>query len=323
MEEGLVQYLLAAMPFPFSGVIALQEGDGPIEQVALCPGQPAFTVDQPFNILSIGKLFTAIATMQLVEEGRFSLTTPLNKLLVSDELDVPLRTPYLERKLDSDSLEKVKKDSGVITIEDLLSHTAGFCRRSQWDLDQIGTYNYSNYGYQLLARIIGKFAGFKDHEIGFLKQVEKRIFVPAAMEGAIHEIYSPSMGLDCFEVSADGKSRERVIKPEPYPHGNGCLRMTAGDLLAFAKALQNGVLIKTESLQTMKDRNLGFWVDRDQETGSITGYGHPGGGPGMYALLHSWCTESPITAVLLSNYSGSEKLKLWLDQVISLRSKAK
>src|SRR3990167_7061648 len=77
----LPQHLPKMVPFPFSGVIALQAGNGPIVQACHCPNQPEFTVDQSFNVLSIGKLFTATAVMQLIEEGKFSLNTPLSELL--------------------------------------------------------------------------------------------------------------------------------------------------------------------------------------------------------------------------------------------------
>ena len=61
---------------------------------------------------------------------------------------------------------------------------------------------------------------------------------------------------------------------------------------------------------------LGFWVDRDKETGAIEGYGHPGGGPGMSSFLHTWQTNPPITAVVLSNYSGYEMVKPELDKLM-------
>jgi hypothetical protein len=93
----LAQNLPKMLPFPFSGVIALQAGDGPIVQACHCPQQAEFTTDQTFNALSIGKLFTATAMLQLIEDGKFSLKTPLSKLLEDDELDLPLK-PLIDRQ---------------------------------------------------------------------------------------------------------------------------------------------------------------------------------------------------------------------------------
>ena len=331
----LAQNLPKMVPFPFSGVIALQAGDGFIVQACHSPNQPEFTTDQTFNVLSIGKLFTATAVMQLIEDEKFSLKTPLSELLEDDELDLPLQPPYLEQKPDQQSLKSLKEHSAEITVEHLLSHTAGFTERpgseedgiapgNNWERGQIGNDCYSNYGYQLLARIIGKHTNCGnmlviDHEARFRSHIEERIFKPAGMEGAIREIHSPARQRpDCFEVSKEGIAT-RAESPDPYPHGNGCWRMTASDLLAFRRAVhQHNVLVREDSFNTMMEYKgrLGFWVDHDKETGAIKGYGHPGGGPGMSSFLHTWQTNPPITAVVLSNYSGCEMVKPEFDKLM-------
>lgn len=334
----LAQNFPKIFPYPFSGIIALQVGNRPIIQACHHPNQPAFTADQLFNVLSIGKLFTAIAVMQLIEdrvqleEEKISLKSSLNKLLTIDELDLPLRSPYLERKPETDALEKLKKCADEITLKHLLSHTAGFLRsldgkdkatliqREDWDRNKIGKYHYSNYGYQLLARIIGKHSNCNstlDHEMSFRAYIEKRIFERAGMNGAVREIHFTTKNkLDCFEITKDGKPPGPVVKPEPYPHGNGCWYMQAGDLLAFACAIRHHVLINEDSFQTMKDQDLGFWIDRDQKTGKINIYGHPGGSSGMFSFLNILHSDPPITVVLLSNYSGCESMHFWLNQFL-------
>ena len=329
----LAQNLPKMLPFPFSGVIALQAGDGFIVQASHCPNQPEFTTDQIFNALSIGKLFTATAVMQLIEDGKFSLKTPVSELLESNELDLPLGPPYLEHKPDPESLQNLRRHSDEITIEHLLSHTAGFVEREEseekgivpgdnWDHKHKGEYYYSNYGYQLLPKIIGKYTDYLpivDHETRFRFHIEERIFRPAHMEGAIREIHSPAQHRPaCFEISEEGIAT-RVESPDPYPHGNGCWRMTASDLLAFGRAIrQHAVLISEDSFRTILryQGRLGFWVDREQETAKIMGYGHPGGGRGMSSFFHTWRTNPSITAVVLSNYSGCQMVKPALDELV-------
>lgn len=110
-------------------MIAFQVGDGFVAQACHCPNQAEFTTDKTFNALSIGKLFTATAVMQLIEDGKFSLDTPLSELLDVDEIDLPLQPPYLEQKPDQQSLKSLKEHSAEITVEHLLSHTAGFTER--------------------------------------------------------------------------------------------------------------------------------------------------------------------------------------------------
>lgn len=330
----LAQNLPKMLPFPFSGIIALRAGDGTIVQACHCPNQPEFSEDQVFNVLSIGKLFTATAVMQLIEDGKFSLDTPLSELLKEEELDLPLKAPYQEQKPDAESMQQLREHFSEITIEHLLSHTAGFIQRpgseadgiapgEGWDRTHIGKDCYSNYGYQLLARVIGKHTDsalvLTDHEARFRAHIEERIFKPAGMEGAIREIHSPSkQRLDCFEVAENG-TPERVESPDPYPHGNGCWRMTATDLLSFGSSLRkHHVLLKESSFKTIMEHpgRLGFWKDYDQKSGDVSGYGHPGGGPGMSSFFNVWETDPPITAIVLSNYSGCEMVKPFLDPMM-------
>jgi hypothetical protein len=139
------------------------------------------------------------------------------------------------------------------------------------------------------------------------------------MEGAIREIHSPSKRrLDCFEVAENG-TPERVESPDPYPQGHGCWRMTAADLLSFGSSLRkHHVLLKESSFKTIMEHpgRLGFWKDYDQKSGDVSGYGHPGGGPGMSSFFNVWETDPPITAVVLSNYSGCEMVKPFLDPMM-------
>ena len=331
---------------PFSGAIAFQAGETPIVQASHCPSQAEFQADRPFNCLSIGKLFTAVAVMQLIDEGKgkFSLDSTLRDLLTAEEQNLTLKPPYLEQKPTSEALKNLMDHADKITLGHLLSHTAGFQERpaskvdgtaegETWSADQVGKYQYSNYGYQLLARIIGKHSpngDSSDHEVGFRNHIEMRIFKPSAMEGAISEIHAPDRKNepDYFEVAKNGEKKKvskEVVAQEPYPHGNGCWRMKPSDLLAFGKSLQQNSLISEESIKAMLEHDppLGFFVDRDleSETKPVIGYGHPGGGPGMSAFLHTWLGDPPITGTVLSNYTGCEQVKPLLDPIIYQRDK--
>ena len=131
-----------------------------------------------FQSGSVGKQFTAMAVMLLVEEGKLSLDDPVSKYL-KDDLKVP------------------DAWSGI-TVRHLLTHTSGLGDYPKWityreSYDDMGLldmitmerlcyapgerFEYSNLGYVtlgiLITRVSGEFYG------DFLK---KRVFGPLGME---------------------------------------------------------------------------------------------------------------------------------------------
>lgn len=117
------------------------------------------TLDTVFRIASMTKSFTALAILKLRDEGRLSLDDPVVKH-VPEFASVALPT----------------RDSAPITIRQLLTHGAGFAEDNAWGDRQLaqpdatlnewlalglpfstapGTaYEYSNYGFALLGRIV-------------------------------------------------------------------------------------------------------------------------------------------------------------------------
>ena len=69
-------------------------------------------IENTFSICSISKLFTSVAIMKLVEEGKIKLEDPINTLL-----------PWFD-------LNQQFKDSPPLTIKSILSHSSGLPRES-------------------------------------------------------------------------------------------------------------------------------------------------------------------------------------------------
>lgn len=135
-----------------------------------------------FGVASISKTFVATAIMQLVEDGKVALDTDVNNYLTSFQLKYPFN------------------DS--ITIQHLLTHTAGFDDRnigtavlSEKDLIPLAQYlkeqmpsqirpsgqviTYSNHGYALLGLIVEEVSG-----IPFHAYVDKKIAEPLEMNNS-------------------------------------------------------------------------------------------------------------------------------------------
>ena len=174
------------------------------------------TPDSLFRIASMSKAFTALAILRLRDEGRLALDAPA-------ETYVPELRGWLYPTADSPP----------IRVRDLLSHTAGFVTDNPWgdrqqplseaDFTRMlaegvpltrvpGTgYEYSNFGYALLGRIVTNVSGrpYKDY-------IEQEIMRPLGMASTGYEISeSPA------ERRAIGHRREdESWRPEPdMAHG--------------------------------------------------------------------------------------------------------
>jgi len=129
--------------------------------------------EQPVRIASNTKTYVAAALLRLVEEGRLALSDPLARHL----------PPHLDQLLRRDGY-----DTQAITIEQVLSHRAGFHEHPavasytarlktdptyrwtreeqlQWLVDSLapvgppgGQFRYSDSGYTLLGAIIERYA---------------------------------------------------------------------------------------------------------------------------------------------------------------------
>ena len=122
------------------------------------------TADTVFRIASMTKSFTAVAILALRDEGKLSLDEPAEKYV-----------PELK------GLKYPTTDSPRITIRHLLSHAEGFPEDNPWGDQQLAlsddqmaalmrqgipfsnppglAYEYSNYGFAILGRIVTKVSG--------------------------------------------------------------------------------------------------------------------------------------------------------------------
>ena len=143
--------------------------------------------DSVFRIASMTKSFTAMAILQLRDAGKLSLDDPVEKYL-----------PELRR------LEYPTDDSPRITLRHLLTHAEGFPEDNPWGDQQLAisesrfdellrggiafsnppgiAYEYSNYGFALLGRVVSRVSGMK-----YKDYVRRRILQPLGMRSTTLE----------------------------------------------------------------------------------------------------------------------------------------
>ncbi len=263
----------------------------------------ANTLDTPFNVGSINKMFTAVAIMRLVQDGRISLTDTVGTFIPD----------YPNREI-----------ADHVTIHHLLTHTGGtgdifgpgyddyrlklrthddylkhFGERAP--LDEPGKrFKYSNYGFVLLGAIIERVT----HK-PYYDAVAELVYAPAGMTSTSAPIIDEPIG-------AIGYTRARTTELAPnvdiLPYrgtaaGGGW--STTGDLLRFANALVGHVLLDakhTELVTTGKvdagpfSYAYGFAV---MQIDGVRCIGHAGGFPGANGEL--LVCENGYTIAMLAN----------------------
>ncbi len=277
-------------------------------------GQPV-TTDAVFQIGSVGKLWTATAAMQLVEEGRLDLDQPIQahlpQLSVGDpatSAGVTLRHLLTHTSgIAGDVFDDTGSDDGALQrAVDLLRDLPPVHRLGQ-------TWSYCNAGFGIVGVLIAGMAGttferaIADHiarPLG-IDRLAWNADEAAPLGAALGHVAGPD---GTIEV-APGRGFPRSVAPA------GLVTTTATDLLAFAAAHldHGGPLLSAAGAAAMQtaqvpcpshiadDWGLGFMVHR---WGGHTVVGHAGATIGQYAELLMVPDQGVALALLVNGPRG-------------------
>ncbi len=249
---------------------------------------------------SIAKQFTAAAVLLLEEDGRLSTSDTIAGYF-----------PSLQR-------------GGDITIEQLLTHTAGIVdvfaldsfaetsgARGRFDdiVDEIAAatlvhepgerFLYSNGGYLLLAAILERASGMPYGEL-----LETMIFTPLGMTQTHHgnaEGRAEDRASGYLPKGLDRLEKAPLLAPA-YLAGAGSLWSTAEDMLTWSEALHLGQLLSADSYAKLTadyGAGYGFGVSVFERLGRPV-VGHDGRISGFASDL-AWYVEDQLSIVVLSN----------------------
>lgn len=196
------------------------------------------TADTRFRIASMTKAFTALAILQLRDKGKLSLDDLAEK-------HVPEMKGWVYPT----------QDSPHIRIRDLLHHVGGMVTDDPWgDRQQVLTeaeftamikrgvpfsrvpqqaHEYSNYGYALLGRIIGKTSG-----MSYRTYVERNLLQPLGMANSgfeVRDVPADTMALG-YRWENDAWSQEPVMRDGAF-NAMGGLYVTANDYAKWVSFL--------------------------------------------------------------------------------------
>jgi len=225
------------------------------------PMQP----DMVFRIGSITKQFTAVAILQLMEQGKLSLQDDITKYIP----DYPTH-------------------GYNITIEHLLTHTSGiksytnvpefqkYVRQDMKPEEAINTFrnlpmefapgtkwNYNNSGYFLLGYIIEKVSGKTYQEY-----IDENFFKPLGMTGSCYGndsriIKNRASG---YQPGKDGVQNADFLSML-LPFSAGAIQSTVEDLFKWSQAVHSYKLVSKESLDKA-------FTEYKLANGKGTGYGY-------------------------------------------------
>ena len=294
----------------------------------LSNGESKMNIENTFSICSISKLFTSVALMQLVEEGKISLDDKVEDVL-----------PWFDINNDFD-------DAPNLTLKSILSHSSGLPRESNhpywpWPdfpfpskqavIDELNNkemlyppskyYQYSNLGLSLLGYVIEEVSGqsFDDY-------INKNILIPLGMSSTKTFMSSDEYG-KVLSLGYSSLNRNVERQKVNFFNADG-IAAAAGftsnvlDLAKFARWQLN--LLSSDkknilSAETLKNMHKVHW---DDELSSVTrglGFGvynldgeswvgHGGSCPGYRSQLYI-SPNLGIAYSVMINSSGTSPTK--------------
>jgi CubicO group peptidase (beta-lactamase class C family) len=281
------------------------------------------TLDTRFRIGSMNKMFTAVATLQLVERGKLSLDDTIGKILpeypnstVASKVKVRHLLSHTAGTGDIFGPEFEAHRAELRTLQDYVKlygeRVLRFEPGTQWE--------YSNYGFLLLGVLIEKVSGNSYYDF-----VAENIYKVASMthsgsEPESVQVANRSQGYmrDQFEMV----SNEPTLPWRATSAGGGYT--TVADLMKFADALMSNKLLKAATLAeathpqfTTGNYGFGFQLGRPDEPRT---YGHGGGAPGMNAILRVY-PESGQSVIVLCNLDSPSASRIgdWLNARMPLK----
>ena len=296
------------------------------------------TPETRFRIASMTKSFTAVAILQLRDAGKLSLDDPVAKYI-----------PELAK------LAYPTKDSPVITIRHLLTHSEGFPEDNPWGDRQMAqtnaemdrwmragipfsnapgiAYEYSNYGFAILGRIVARVSGQP-----YDQYVTAKILKPLGMTSSTLRVEDVPKEHIAYGYRWEGG--DKPVLQEPLAHGSfgamGGMWTTPGDLAKWVAFMldafpprddaDNGPLRRSSRREmqqfhrfasatatrasldgplqmTASAYGYGLRISRDCRFDHIVGHG--GGLPG-YGSYMQWLPDYGVGVITFANltYSG-------------------
>jgi CubicO group peptidase (beta-lactamase class C family) len=289
------------------GKILLAKGYGMANEEHDVPNKP----NTKFRLGSITKQFTAVAILQLQEQGKLNVKDPIGK--------------YIPNSPDAWK---------TVTIHHLLTHTSGIpsytsvpeygkrMRESSSTLDFLARfkdkaldfepgskYTYSNSGYFLLGVIIEQVSG-----LSYEKYLRQNIFDKVDMQDSGYDWDSTILKNRAagYSLDKDGKHRNAPFLDMGQPYAAGSLYSTVEDLYRWDRVLNTEKVLSKKSLDaawTPALNNYGYGWTISKIAGDHRVIAH-GGGINGFATTMMRLPEDDAFIAVFSNLESANPGKI-------------
>jgi CubicO group peptidase (beta-lactamase class C family) len=284
---------------PFNGIIYCVSDENVL--LSKVQGFSDFTAKSPlkltdqFVIGSISKQFTAALILKEYERNNV-------------QLHVPIRWYMPELK---------QKWADSVTIHQLLTHTHGIVDLDKPSIFPAGTqFNYSQIGYDLLAKIAERATGKK------LEILSKELFDKCGM---INTLHPASEGIKSLAIGYTEKNEQIEIDINSFQNypAAGSFISTVEDLARWNACLHGGKVLKKKTLKLMQTPQPGAVRNHPLFGETFYGYGitvageneqlqfgQTGFAPGFVSMNYHF-PQTKTSLIMLSNvvYGGDDLKK--------------
>ncbi|MHA1961422.1 MAG: serine hydrolase domain-containing protein [Candidatus Thorarchaeota archaeon] len=296
----------------FSGAVLIAKDGEPVFQQAYGLASKTFnaanTVETKFNLGSLNKIFTKVAILQLMQEGKLGLDDIVGTFLPEYPSDVLKGVTIRQLITHSSGLghywtEKFQAANGNLrTVDDFVE-----LFQDEPLLFKPGEKReYSNNGYVVLGKVIEAITGQSYYDY-----MRERVYGPAEMHSTDHferDSVEPDLAVgyttqDFDSCCPEGERQQRrnnifIIGSRGSPAGGGY--STLHDILRFDLAVKNNVLLNAEySAKVFRPINS----TGDSELPRVILLA---GGAAGVSSFYMKSPQAGYTVIVLSNYDPTD-----------------
>ena len=269
-------------------------------------------VDAMFEIGSVTKQFTAVAILQLRDEGKLSLDDEITKWL--PDFDMRGNKVTIRRLLDHTSgikgLTEMPEFGNLVSNGQFPRDSAyALIKRYPFEFRTGEAQIYNNSAFWLLGLVVEKASGGT-----YENYVEKKLFEPLGMKRSMYCNSSENVERRAhgYQVQ-NGQVRRAPTNVHTWPFSAGSICSTAGDLVIWLKALHGGKVLSAKSYTemttpaklndgTVLGYGMGIGVGKDVRGLNYIGHG---GGIAGFTSEATWYPDAQAAIVVLMNSNGN------------------